>query len=66
MGDLAERRAQLEMALAETESALLTVEEAQEDTETVRTALTNIQAINAHLKPFEQQKLMRRCSPELK
>lgn len=57
--ELNERHGQLESALLEVDETLRAVAGAQVDASIVRTALMNIGAIYAHLKPFEQQELVR-------
>jgi hypothetical protein len=55
LGELAERRSQLELALAEVGDALQAVEGTNVDAEVVRAAFGQIREVYDHLKPFEQE-----------
>jgi hypothetical protein len=57
--ELNERSGQLESALLEVDEGLRVLDGAQVDASVVRTALMNIGVIYEHLKPFEQQELVR-------
>jgi site-specific DNA recombinase len=59
LGELSDRRSQLDLALAEVDDALRAVERTNVDAEIVRIALDQIRRVYDHLKPFEQQELVR-------